>query len=204
MRNITITLIFLISLSCKSQSNLTLDQLIERDNAKLEQLVSDQKLNEKTTELNVLELEFEQTESQVDSILKKQSDFESVNENTKEFENYGVNWKLNSDLEIPTIVRTDFYKDKLYELELVFLTDENNADLGFELLRNLLYKKYGKADLKAYSILSKVKENEPFTYYWIEKNRKVMAYRMAEYCYLRISDTSVNYDKLSEIFGNRK
>ena len=204
MRNITLTLIFLISLSCKSQSDLTLDQLIERDKADLEQLVSDQKLSGKTTELNILELEFEQTKKQVDSILKKQSDFESVNDNTKEFENYGINWELSSDMEIPTIIRTDFHKDKLYELELVFLTNENNGELGFELLRKLLIEKYGKADLKAYSILSKVEGNKPFTYYWIEKNRKVMAYRMTEYCYLRISDTSVDYDKLSDIFGNRK
>ena len=204
MRNITLTLIFLISLSCKSQSNLTLDQLIERDKAKLEQLVYDQKLIGKTTELNILELEFEQRESQVDSILKKKSDFESVNDNTKEFENYGINWKLNSDVEIPTIVRTDFYKDKFYELELVFLTNENNAELSFELLLKLLEEKYGEADLKAYSILSKVEGNEPLTYYWIDKNRKVMAYRMTEYCYLRISDTSVDYDKLSNIFGNKK
>ncbi len=31
-----------------------------------------------------------------------------------------------------------------------------------------------------------------------------MAYRMAEYCYFRISDTTVDYDKLSEIFENKK
>jgi hypothetical protein len=202
MRNITLTLIFLTSLSCKSQSNLTLEQLIERDKAELEQLVSDQKLNGKMSKLNVLELEFEQTESQVDSILKKQSDFESINESTKEFENYGINWKLNSDIEIPTIIRTDFYKDKLYELEAVFLTDDKNIDNGFESLTDYLRKVYGKEDLKVYSILSQSKENGPFTFYWIKNNRKIMVYRMKKYCYLRISDTSVNYNKLSNIFGN--
>ena len=168
MRNILLTLIFLLPLSCKSQSELTLDQLIERDTAELEQLISNQKLKGKTTALNVLELRFDQKESQVDSLLKKQSDFESINDDTKEFENYKINWELNSDLEIQTIVRTDFYEDKLYELELVFLTNENNVELGFELLIKLLEKKYGEADLKAYTMLSKVEGNEPFSYYLLD------------------------------------
>jgi hypothetical protein len=206
MKNILLTLIILTSISCKSQSKseLNLEQLIERDKAELNKITESEKSKGTISELNILDLKFGQSTKAVDSILKQKSDFESVNGDTNEFENYGINWELNAAFKIPTIIRTDFYKDKLYELELVFLTDENNIELGFEKLTEYLRQKYGNEHLKVYSILSQTKESGPFTYYWVEKNRKVMAYRMQEYCYLRITDSSVDYDKLANIFGNKK
>ena len=153
------------SISCKSQSKseLNLEQLIERDKAELNKITESKKSKGTISEMNILDLKFGQSTEAVDSILKQKSDFESVNGDTNEFENYGVNWELNADFKIPTIIRTDFHKDKLYELELVFLTDENNIELGFEKLLEYLRQKYGNENLKVYSILSQTKESGPFT-----------------------------------------
>ena len=201
MKKISLILIILISISCKSQSNLDLEQLIERDETNLKRLIASGKKKTKITELGILNIEFGQTEREINSILKKISDFEITNAGTKEFENYGINWKLNSELQVGAIIHNDFYKNKLYELEITFLTDKN-IENGFPSLINYLRKNFGKEDLKSYSILFRTKQVEPFIYYWITSNRKIMAYKMDEYCYLKILDTSVDYDKLSNIFGN--
>ncbi|MBL87125.1 MAG: hypothetical protein CMO82_10755 [Winogradskyella sp.] len=205
MKKLLLSLIILTSINCKGQSNPEPDlaQLIERDQRELNRITEEEKSKGSILDLNILDLEFGQSSKTVDSILKQKSDFESINTSTHEFENYGINWKF-TDFEVPTLIRVNHHKDKLHELELVFITDEKNIELGFEKLIEFLRKKYGNEHLKLYSVLSKTKENGPFTHYWIEKNRKIMAYKMKEYCYLRITDSSINHDMSTTIFGNNK